>query len=101
MEALGIDSGNLLWNKLKTDYAEVFPNLIDQSRFNRRHKRMNEIVERVQNHAGERLNELINTMIIDSISVPVIKTASEKTFKAFKQSFETAPAKGYSAVNKN
>lgn len=38
-------------------------------------------------------------MIIDSIPVPVVKMAREKTFKVFKQSFEIAPAKGYSAVN--
>jgi hypothetical protein len=39
-------------------------------------------------------------MVIDSIPVPVIKLARERTYKAFRKSFDTAPAKGYSAVNK-
>jgi len=39
-------------------------------------------------------------MVVDSIPVPVIKIAREKTHKAFRHTFETAPAKGYSAVNK-
>jgi hypothetical protein len=36
MEALSIDSENLLWSKLKKEYSSDFPNLIDRSRFNRR-----------------------------------------------------------------
>ena len=39
-------------------------------------------------------------MAIDSVPVPVVKMAREKSFKAFKRNYETAPAKGYSAVNK-
>jgi hypothetical protein len=40
-------------------------------------------------------------MIVDSIPVPVVKMAREKRFKAFRKSFETASAKGWSAVNKS
>ena len=40
-------------------------------------------------------------MIVDSIPVPVVKMAREKSFKAFRKSFETAPAKGWSPVNKS
>lgn len=39
MEALGIDSDNLLLSLLIKHYASVFPNLIDRSRFNKRRKR--------------------------------------------------------------
>lgn len=49
MEALSIDSENLFWVKLKTDYANAFPNLIDRTRFNRHRKRLIDIIERVQN----------------------------------------------------
>ncbi|GAA4316658.1 IS982 family transposase [Compostibacter hankyongensis] len=101
METLGIDSENLLWSKLKTDYADLFDNLIDRSRFNRRRRRLSPMIERVQHHVAERLDQLSQTMIVDSIPVPVVKLAREKSFKSFKSDFETAPAKGYSAVNKS
>lgn len=64
MEALGIDSENLPWSKLKTDYADQFTNLIDRSRFNRRRRRLADMVERVQHHVGQRLEHLSNTMIV-------------------------------------
>jgi hypothetical protein len=101
MEALGIDSENLLWSKLKTDYADQFTNLIDRSRFNRRRKRLAEMIERVQYYVGQRLDHLSHTMIVDSIPVPIIKMVREKSFKSFRHDFETAPAKGYSAVNRS
>ena len=100
MEALGIDSENLLWSKLKTDYSSLFSNLIDRSRFNRRRKRLFDCILRLQEHVSGRLENLSQIMVVDSISVPVVKMAREKTHKAFRQTFETAPAKGYSAVNK-
>lgn len=101
MEALGIDSENLLWSKLKKDYAPAFPNLIDRSRFNRRRKRLTPFIVQVQDHISSKLENQSQTMIVDSIPVPVIKMAREKSFKAFRKSFETSPAKGWSAVNKS
>lgn len=100
MEALAIDSENLLWSKLKTDYASLFPDLIDRSRFNRRRKRLQPFIEKLQEKVGSILQNLSGTMVIDSVPIPVVKLAREKTFRAFKKSYDTAPAKGYSAVNK-
>lgn len=101
MEALGIDSENHLWSKLKKDYASAFPNLIDRSRFNRRRKRLTPFILQVQDHISSKLENQSQTMIVDSIPVPVIKMAREKSYKSFRKSFDTAPAKGWSAVNKN
>ena len=100
MEALGIDSENLLWSKLKTDYVSSFPNLIDRSRFNRRRKRLAGSIVKVQEYVGSRLENLNRTMVVDSIPVPVIKMAREKSYRAFRKTFDTSPAKGYSAINK-
>lgn len=100
MEALGIDSENLLWSKLKTDYASLFPDLIDRSRFNRRRKQLRPFIEKLQEKVGSSLQNLSGTMVIDSVPVPVVKMAREKSFRAFKKNYETAPAKGYSAVNR-
>jgi len=101
MEALEIDSENLLWSKLKKDYAKLFPGLIDRSRFNRRRRRLSASISKVQELISPNLENLSRAMVVDSIPVPVIKLAREKTFKSFKENFDTAPAKGYSAVNKS
>ena len=101
MEALGIDSENLLWSKLKTDYASLFPHLICRTRFNRRRRRLQPFIEQVQAKVATCLEEESEAMVVDSIPIPVVKLAREKTFRAFKQSFETAPAKGYSAVSRS
>ncbi len=100
MEALGIDSENLLWSKIKKDYPGMFPHLICRTRFNRRRRRLQPYIVKVQDKVSARLEEQSQSMVIDSIPVPVVKLAREKTYKAFRKSFETAPAKGYSAVNK-
>jgi len=100
MEALGIDSENLLWSKLKTDYPGLFPNLICRTRFNRRRKRLQGYIMKVQDKISEKLEGQSQAMVIDSIPVPVVKLARERMYKSFRKSFETAPAKGYSAVNK-
>jgi hypothetical protein len=100
MEALGIDSENLLWRKLKADYRGLFPNLICRTRFNRRRKRLSGQIVKVQDRISERLEDQSRVMVIDSVPIPVIKMARERTYKAFRKNFETAPSKGYSAVNK-
>src|SRR5690606_11217198 len=51
-------------------------------------------------HLSNQLNEGENTFIVDSIPVPVCKIVREKSSKICKENFETAPDKGYSAVNK-
>ena len=101
MEALGIDSENLLWSKLKTDYATLFPHLICRTRFNRRRRRLQPFIDALQAKVAECLEAESEAMVVDSIPIPVVKLAREKTYKAFKQSFDTAPAKGYSAVNRS
>ncbi|RYY43675.1 MAG: IS982 family transposase [Chitinophagaceae bacterium] len=101
METLGIDSENLLWSKLKTDYASLFPHLICRTRFNRRRRRLQPFVERLQAKVAERLQTESDNLVVDSLPVPVVKLAREKTYKAFRQTFDTAPAKGYSAVTRS
>jgi hypothetical protein len=100
MEALGIDSENLLWSKIKKDYPGLFSHLICRTRFNRRRRRLQPYIVKVQDKVSARLGDQSQSMVIDSIPVPVVKMARERTYKAFRKSFETAPAKGYSSVNK-
>jgi hypothetical protein len=100
MEALGIDSENLLWSKLKNDYPGMFTHLICRTRFNRRRKRLQDYIKSVQHKISDRLQDLSQFMVVDSVPVPVVKMARERRYKAFRKSFETAPEKGYSAVNR-
>jgi hypothetical protein len=55
---------------------------------------------KVQDKISERLKDQSQAMVIDSIPVMVVKLARERMYKSFRKDFDTAPAKGYSAVNK-
>ena len=83
MEALSIDPENLLWSKPKTDCSTLFPHLMDRSRFNRRRRRITFYIHKVQQSIAEKLREHTNSLVIDSIPVPVVKMARERSWKAF------------------
>src|SRR5690606_10152068 len=99
-ESIGIDSENYLFGKLKSDYAADFPQLIHRCNFNRRRKSLGRYLQQLNQHLSNQLNEGENTFIVDSIPVPVCKIIREKSSKICRDSFETSPDKGYSAVNK-
>ncbi len=99
-ESLGIDSENYLWCKLKNDYRDDFPSLIDRSNFNRR-RRLQLFVHEVTTRLAKKLTEEEDVFIVDSIPVPVCKIAREKRCKFGRESFEASPDKGYSAVSKS
>jgi hypothetical protein len=48
MEALGIDSENLLWSKIRTEYPKWSQSLICRTRFNRRRRMLRPCIERLQ-----------------------------------------------------
>jgi len=99
-EMLGIDSESYFWGKLKNEYATVFPNLIDRSNYNRRRKRLYPMIEKLNLTIANQLNEGEDYYLVDSIPVPICKNAREKRSRVCRENFETAPDKGYSAVNK-
>ncbi|PIF06709.1 MAG: IS982 family transposase, partial [Draconibacterium sp.] len=99
-ESLGIDSESFLWAKIKNEYADDFPNLIDRSNFNRRRKRLYSFIEQLNKSISSFLNVGEDCYLVDSIPIPVCKNAREQRSKICKENFETAPNKGYSAVNK-
>jgi hypothetical protein len=100
-ETLGIDSENYFWGKIKSDHAEDFPNLIDRSNYNRRRKRLYPFIEQLNQAVAGKLNEGENIFLVDSIPIPVCKNAREKRSKICRENFETAPDKGFSAVNQS
>ena len=100
-ESLGIDSENYLWSKLRNDYSDDFPMLIDRSNFNRRRRRLRMFVHEVTRVLSENLIRGEDIFIIDSIPVPMCKIAREKRCKFGRETFEASPDKGYSAVSKS
>jgi hypothetical protein len=53
-EFMSCDSENWLFNKLRTDYRESFPNLIDRSRYNRRKRGLFPTIDLVRRKLAER-----------------------------------------------
>lgn len=100
-EAIGIDSGNYLFGKLTVDYFRDFQNLPDRSNYNRRRRRLAGHIERLNRKIAASLSEGEDVFIVDSIPVPVCKIVRGKSSRICKEYFETAPDKGYSAVNKS
>lgn len=100
-ETIGIDSENYLFGKIKSDHKHDFPNLIHRSRFNRRRRRLTELIARLNDRISTLLNEGENIYLVDSIPVPICKNARINRSKICKDDYETAPDRGYSAVNKS
>lgn len=99
-ESIGIDSENYLFGKLRCDYRAAFPQLIHRSNFNRRRKNLSRYILQMNLHLAQKMNAGENVFIVDSMPVPVCKIVREKRSKICRENFETAPDKGYSAVNK-
>ena len=100
-ESIGIDSENYLFGKLNSDHHEDFPNLIHRSRFNRRRKRLGDLIGMLNFKIASFLNEGEDIYLIDSIPIPICQIARERSCKICKEDFETAPDKGYSAVSQS
>ena len=100
-EAIGIDSENHLWGKIKKDYSSLFPNLIDRSNFNRRRRRLRFFTHEVSVKISEMLSEGEDTFIVDSMPLPVCNIARQFSCKTGRETFETAPDKGFSAITQS
>lgn len=101
MEVLGIDSENYFWSKIQSDYRDQFSNLIDRTRFNRRRKLLSDKLDVVRSFISDVVGSETSTMIVDSIPIPVVKLARERSFTTFKETEGFHPAKGFSAVNRS
>lgn len=98
-EALGIDSENWFHSKLINDYKRDFPDLPHITRYNSRRKRLAPWIQQFNEAIAAELNEGEEYFIIDSMPIPICKNSRERRLKVCCQVFETAPDKGFSAVN--
>ena len=80
-ECLQIDSENLLWSKLKKDYPKLFKQLPHRTTYNRRRRRLSELISNCNNKLSDYLysEKPDNTLIIDSMPIPVCKIVREKS----------------------
>lgn len=99
-ESIGIDSETYLFGKLNRDYRQDFPHLIHRCNYNRRRKSLGVYLQRLNQSLADEMNVGENVFIVDSIPVPICKIVREKSSRICKEKFETAPDKGYSAINK-
>jgi hypothetical protein len=83
-ECTQIDSENLLWSKIQKDYPNMFKKLCHRTKFNKRRKLLNPIMNQIlastsdliHNHTGD------DKLVIDSMPLPTCKIARERSSKA-------------------
>jgi len=94
-ESLSIDSENYLFGKLKHEYRDDFPNLIDRSQYNVRRRKLHNKIELVRKKMATKLITQENIYIIDSMPVEICKLSRSRRSKVCRETFETAPDKGF------
>ncbi len=99
-EALGIDTENLLFSKLKKDYAKDFPALLHRCNFNRRRKKLNGYISLVASGLAHQINPKESQYIIDSIPLPVCQNVRIPRVRICRDDSQVLPARGYHASHK-
>jgi len=99
-ESACIDRENLLFIKLHTDFKSRFPELIGQSRFNRRRRLLQPFIVDLTKRISMTIGVSSEINIVDSMPCPIVKNSRERSFKICKEDPINAPRKGFSAVDK-
>ena len=97
MEAFGIDSENLLFNRLEKECPEAFPTLISRHQFNTRRKLTKNLGEWIRLLIAKRIDGGEYVFSIDSKPVKVCQNARASRCAFGRDDFERAPAWGYCA----
>ena len=96
-EALSIDSENLLFSKLRTDYKNDFPTLISRRQYNDRRKNCFILQKEMRERIARSIDVDEDIYTIDSKPFQVCKLSRMNRCKVGKNDFETAPDFGYCA----
>lgn len=99
-ETASIDSENLLFSKLRTDYRSSLPHLIDRTRFNRRRRMLQPMLVEFTKRLSACMESGSSTFIVDSMPCPIVRNARERSMKICRSDELTAPKKGWSAVDR-
>ena len=104
-EGLQIDSENLLWSKLKTDYKDVFSSLPHRTRYNSRKKQLRNVIANISNVTSDLICDNMaqsDVLVIDSMPIEICKIVREHNSDQFRrQTDEVKAAKGFNSTLKN
>lgn len=100
-EAMGIDSENLFWHKLSAEHRADFPDLVDRSNLNRRRRNLAPYVCELNGRLASLMNEGEDVYIVDSMPLPVCSIARRHSSRVCRESFETAPDRGFSSLTRS
>ena len=99
-EAIGVDSENYLYSKLKSDYPALFCQLPHRTNYNRRRRQLVNEIDELSGKVAEMLNKDCTTYLIDSMPIPVCRHVRAKGLKIMKEDPDLLPKTGYSAIDK-
>lgn len=99
-EALGVDSENHLYSKLKSDYPSLYCKLPHRTNYNRRRRRLVDEIDHISVQISDLLNKDCKTFLIDSMPVPICRHVRSKALKIMKEDPDLLPKAGYSAIDK-
>jgi len=96
-EALSIDSENLLFNKLNSDYKADFPNLIARRQYNDIRKLLFDLTDKIRKSMAKDIDEFEDTYCFDSKPVEVCRLSRAKRNQIGKTDYEKVPSIVYCA----
>jgi hypothetical protein len=97
-EALSIDSENLLFLKINSDYQGDFTNIISRRQYNDRRKSLFPLQKELQSRMARQIDEFEDIFTVDSKPFPVCRYVRKNRCKIGKNNFEKAPNIGYCAT---
>jgi hypothetical protein len=80
-EALSIDSENLLFIKLATDYKDDFPHLISRRQYNDRRKYVFDLTDSIRKCMASKMNEYEDMYCVDSKPVEICRLSRSSRSK--------------------
>lgn len=100
-ESLSISSENCLFTKIKTDYSVQFLNLPSRPRFNIRRRKLQHFIHDICLIIAHQLSDKNETLIIDSIPIPICENPRIIRFTSCKDDPQVQPDRGYHASHKS
>lgn len=97
-EVLSIDSENLLFHKLQTEYKNDFPMIISRRQFNDRRKNLQEMINQIRHNIAMSIDSAENYFVVDSKPLPVCRFARARRCSMGKKDADLAPNYGYCAA---
>lgn len=99
-ECAEITSENLLWIKIRKDYPGLFPYLVHRATFNRRRKKLRDLILHCAEILGSTITKPDESFVIDSMPIPTCKIVREKRSMACRREEydEVLARKGYSPM---